>query len=318
MRFFHDDSIWNRPIGPSPAVDPSSDRLIRLLGDALPTNRRGFWINTDYWTIPVYEVDAHTPLRPVYQRPRRPGEKYQPPDAFRHGPGFGPLVPIPDSAQPAREADQHLAIVDRERQLAWDMWAARKREDGEWESFTGMVYPINGPGTFDAADFPIRDGDSLHSYGPSRHAGVPAIAGLVMYDEILSGWIDHKLSFATCVNAYKRFVWPAIWSDGSSDDGIPEGATIQLDPGLDLARFNLSPAARTIARALQEYGMINVDSGGGAAVYVEGLWGQRDRSWDGLLADTDLLAIPIDRYRVLELGPVTHKGFDTRKRRFAK
>ena len=308
-RFFGNESFWNAPLSPNPEIDPRSDHCIRLLQTHVP--RGGFWINTDYWTIPVFEVTKDTPLRPVHQRVLQPGETYLPRTGFRHGPGFGPLIPLPDNRPiPAREADGHLALVDYERRLAWDMWGARWRADGELESFTGMAYSLDGPGVFDPALFPAWDGESIHCFGPSRHAGVPAIAGLIMHGELKQGRIAHKLSFASCVNAFKEFVPPAIWGDGKVPGGIPEGAVLQLDPALDLDRFRLSPAARTIARALQEYGMVNVDHGGGASIYAEGLWGHPDRSWKWLLSERDLVAIPFEHYRVLKLPPVTQKGFD--------
>jgi hypothetical protein len=146
-RFFSADSFWNTPIGSDPVVDERSDDLIKLLRDALTKRgRNGFWINHDYWTIPVYEANQATPLRRVAQRVVRPGEMYLPRTGFRHGPGFGPEIPVPEGAVPAREADGHLAIVDRERGIGWDMWAARWREDGELESFTGMTYRLDGSG----------------------------------------------------------------------------------------------------------------------------------------------------------------------------
>jgi hypothetical protein len=313
-RFFSGDSFWNTPLSAQPEIDPRSDHCIRLLQELCPHG--GFWINEDYWTIPVYEVTKDTPQRQVLQREVQPGEKHVPRSGFRHGPGFGPLIPVPGQhCIPSREGDAHLAFVDYERRLAWDMWAAQWRADGELESFTGMAYSLDGPGVFDPALFPAKDGESIHCYGPSRHAGVPAIAGLIMYEELRQGRIDHKLSFASCVNAFKEFVYPAIWGDGKLPGGIPEGAVLQLDPALDLDRFALSPAARTIARALQDYGMVDVDWGKGAAIYAEGLWGQPDRSWAGLLNGPDLVAIPFAHYRLLKLPPITGKGFDIKAAR---
>jgi sialate O-acetylesterase len=173
-----------------------------------------------------------------------------------------------------------------------------------------MAYSLDGPGVFNPDHFPAWDGESIHCFGPSRHAGVPAIAGLIMHEEVRRGRIAHKLAFASCVNAFKEFVPPAIWGDGKLPGGIPEGAVLQLDPTLDLDRLRLSPAARTIARALQEYGMVNVDYGGGAAIYAEGLWGHSDRSWKGLLGERDLVGIPFEHFRLLKLPPITRKGFD--------
>jgi hypothetical protein len=313
-RFFSEDSFWNTPLPANPEIDPRSEHCIRLLEANVP--RGGFWINHDYWTIPVYQVTHETPLRRVHQREVQPGETYLPSSGFRHGPGFGPLIPQPNrNFVPAREADGHLALVDDERRLAWDMWGARWRSDGELESFTGMAYSLDGPGLFDPVLFPAKDGESTHWYGPSRAIGVPAIAGLISHEELLQGRIDHKLSFATCVNAFKEFVYPAIWGDGQTPSGIPEGAVLQLDPTLDLDRFALSPGARTIAHALQEHGMVNVDGGKGAAIYAEGLWGHSDRSWAELLSDQDMVSIPFKHYRLLKLPPITPKGFDLKAAR---
>jgi hypothetical protein len=58
-------------------------------------------------------------------------------------------------------------------------------------------------------------------------------------------------------------VLPATSSDGQSSgaDTIPEGARLQLDPSLDLSTLGLQPWQRTIARALQQYGMFVGDTG---------------------------------------------------------
>jgi len=186
-RFFSPDSFWNTPIRPDTPTDPGSDRMIGLPEDKVGKDR-GFWINCEYWSVPVYEVDGNTPRRTVHQRVLAPGETYKG-GPFRQGPGFGRDVPVPPGARPSPESDQHLAVIDRERQLAWDMWGARWRADGELESFTGMCSRLDGPGVFDPTQFAIRDGESLHRYGPSRHAGFPAYAGLIMRDEILNRFL---------------------------------------------------------------------------------------------------------------------------------
>ena len=57
-RFFSDNSYWNTPIGRSPKIDRDSERLTALMATH-PLS--GFWMNLDYWTIPVYEVGPETP-----------------------------------------------------------------------------------------------------------------------------------------------------------------------------------------------------------------------------------------------------------------
>ena len=58
---------------------------------------------------------------------------------------------------------------------------------------------------------------------------------------------------------------PALKTDGNSSrsDCLPAGARLQLDPAIDLRKIKgLSPAERTVARAMQRYGGYVIDRGG--------------------------------------------------------
>lgn len=311
-RFFSDDSFWNTPIPANALPDPGSALLVDMLALMRP---EGFWINYSKFTIPIFEANARTPRYRIHRRITWDSTFFRAgvlaaarthlPDDFPlgHGPGIGDDVPIPEEAIPSLGGDQHLAIVDRDRRLAWDMWRARRRPDGEWESGTCMVYPIDGPGVFDRALFEVRDTESIHIYGPSRAAGVPAIAGLILHQELTAGRIDHKLAFATSAVGLQRFVYPpACWTDGSVPGGIPEGAVVQLDPQLDLRPLGLSPTGQIIARALQTYGAVCVDFAGGNVIYAEALHGKPELSWDGLLDARDIERLGYQHFRVVDMG----------------
>jgi hypothetical protein len=315
-RFFSDDSFWNTPIAPGAQADPRSDHFINILG-----GKHGgpFHTNLHKWTIPVYEAALDTPRHTVIERPidaarmkraeNRWGRWSDRKLWWRHGPGFGKSVPIPDHARPDPEEDAHLAIVDWSTQTAWDMWGCRRREDGQWESNTGMVYSLAGTGVWKTSDFAnVTNGDSIHFHGPSRAAGVPAIAGLIMFDEVQEGRIRHKIAAASYHNALQEFVSPAAWTDGFEPGGIPEGAVLQLDPSLDANAFDLSPAGKVVFRAMQEYGMVVVDVALGNAIYGEYLDGHPSKTWRGILAENELGRIPLKHYRVLKLGQITRMG----------
>jgi len=291
-RFFAENSFWNQPIADSAKTDPQSAYYISLLKK--DHSKQNFGINLNRYTIPIYEVDSTVPFVKVGN---------QPGFNFRHYPDFDRMgVPIPPNFKPSPGDDQHATILDRKRKLAWDMFLVKKDSLGQWNSCTGVIVPIDGTGVLNKSDFPVKDDESIHQYGPSRAAGVPSFAGTIMYDEIKAGEIRHKLSCALRFVALKEYVYPAIWTDGNFKGGVPEGSVIQLDPKLDLSRFNLLPGELIVAKALQNYGMVVVDFAAGNVLYGEGLWIYPDKSWNGLLREWDggISAIPLDYYRVLK------------------
>ncbi len=305
-RFFSDSSFWNQPLPQNPAIDPRSNHWIELLKKEPTVDHFDF--NNTAWTIPVYEVTDSTPkytikkimLSDVEKKYRQTKRDY-----YGFGAGFGKDVPIPKAAEPDAKRDAHLAVVDWRKMLAWDMWGTRKLPDGSWASFTGMKYKLDGDGTFRTEEYKgILEDESVHFHGPSRASGVPAIAGLIRYDEVKAGEIRHKLAFASRFAAYQEFVYPATWCDGFLKGGIPEGAVLQLDPNLDLSQFDLLPGEVIVAKALQKYGMVLVDVAAGQPIYAEGLWGHPGKSWNGLLRTQEegLKDLKFEYFRVLKIN----------------
>jgi hypothetical protein len=299
-RFFAESSIWNQPIAKNAETDPQSDYYISLLKK--DHSRQNFGININEYTIPIYEVDSSVPYIKVGNHPRH---------NFHHHPDFDSMgVPIPDDFKPSPGDDQHATIIDWDKMLAWDMFLVEKDSSGKWVSCTGIIVPLDGSGVLDKNDYPVQDDESIHKYGPSRAAGVPSFAGTIMYDEVVNGEINHRLSCALRFVALKEYVSPAIWTDGNFKGGIPEGSIIQLDPDLDLSEFNLLPGEISVARAMQKYGMIVVDFAAGNVLYAEGLWIYPEKTWEGLLRDWDggISSIPLDHYRVLKNNDIQIGG----------
>jgi hypothetical protein len=276
---FSADSPWNTPIGPSPEIDPNSSAMIHTLAASQSEGR--FYINIDGWTIPVYYADADTPTFDVPCT-----------SEWGCGPGFGQDVPIPNGAVPDPQEDAHMAVVDLSRRLSFDMWGAEAVGSG-WQTRTGFTFDLDGTG--------VRpDG-----VGSARGSGFPLLAGLIRLQEIQCGNIDHALVMAYDYPRANVYVYPASMTDGRGGaDAIPEGGRIQLDPTLDLNSLGLTPAAKVIARAMQEYGAFVGDNSGGIALYAEGLYGKPGPGWNGVLAYDDLANIPWDRFRVIKLPPL--------------
>ncbi|NJM94918.1 MAG: hypothetical protein HC842_09845, partial [Cytophagales bacterium] len=326
-RFFADDSFWNQPISENPTLAAQNNYWINLL--AQDPSCENFGLNTREYTIPIYQVDSTTPTQVVREsfelRVSHKDFEDNAVDtdfAFRQYPSFrGKPIPLPAQLAPSPGSDQHVALVDYERGLAWDMWYVFEDSLGGWRSHTGMHYELFGSGVFDPNDFGMKPGESVHQYGPSRAPGVPAIAGMIMYHEVMAGKIEHRLSCGVRYGAFQQFVYPpAIWTDGNFDGGIPEGSVIQLDPNLDLEQFDLTPEEKVVARALQTYGMVIVDYTKGSTIYAEGLWYDDTRSWEGKLRtwgdEGGIRSIPVKHYRVLDASENLRQGAIAKRRFF--
>jgi len=101
---------------------------------------------------------------------------------------------------------------------------------------------------------------------------------------------------------------PAQRTDGEGIGAqyIPEGARLQLDPALDLETLKLTPGARVIAKALQVYGMYNVDSASTCSLYFQNV-GADGGKWNRIVNFLDLQNIPLNRFRVLKCEIVVRK-----------
>lgn len=297
-RPFSADSPWNTRIPAGAASDRNSAILIDDLA-----SRGAFHLNIKDWSIPVYFVDAErTPKHDVGDS--RPG-------VFGHGFGFPRAIPIPDGAvasPPVGEhSDNHLCIVDCEKNLEWGMWAARKDAQGRWFTGLGAVTDLSGTGVAP----PWFDAQPEMEAHRARAGGFPLIAGLVLREEIAAGRIDHALVFAYDHCRSGHFVPPASTAqvtqlEAIDTRGIPMGGRIQLDPAWDVETSPLSPAGKIIARALQEYGAYCGDYAGANVLYAENS-PEAVAAWQGVLRSDEFAAVFTPdfirlHFRVINMG----------------
>jgi len=102
---------------------------------------------------------------------------------------------------------------------------------------------------------------------------LPILPGLVRYDEVAAGDIDHVIRF-TAPRTAPSYVWPAshkAGSGGSSDP--PMGTWFRLKASFDISGF--SPQNQVILRALKVHGMVLADNG--SSWYMSGV---PDPGWD--------------------------------------
>jgi hypothetical protein len=275
-------SPWNRPIGRRPAYDARSDWHVQgAFGDQRLSS------DPTQYTYPVYSVSARTPRRAVpfsgyFSDVRRGG---------RHtfGKSSGSVrIPLPDHAREAEGSDGQIILVNRRTGEEWGVWQA-SRDGAQWRFVNGYHYNTRWSGV------PPR------GFG-SRGAGVTYLAGLVRPCEIRRGRIDHALAFAYDYPT-RNHVYPATKSDGSSSDPVdlPEGARLQLDPGLsrrELRGMGCRGACLTIARALQRYGMYVIDKSGRPKIMLEY---EGTARWRGRLDQDTVKPLALSRFKLLRL-----------------
>ena len=286
-------SIWNTPIGPSPKYDMHSAEMV---GSLAQSNEGKIITGSKAYNYPVYFADEQTPRWDIPCLINKCTIASSDQDITRTEMVLN--VPIPLDARPSDDTDGRMIIIDRVTHTEYNLSKARRTVSG-WAAGTVSIYNILWDGT------PVG-----HS---ARGSGIPAYAGLLRPWEVRQGRIEHALAFGYTETAKEKCVFPASKTDGKSNlsFAIPEGARLQLDPSLtdvDFDRMGLDQTGKIIARALQEYGMILVDTSGSFKIYVEDLinnpFAREDWADPELnLTKESIYGIPYTSFRVLELPP---------------
>lgn len=292
-RPYQTHNTWYEKIPPNPTIMANSANYVN---DIL-INSTTLSINLSEWSVPVWQNSPSDPLVTVSLPSGHP--------AIANG---WNVLRIPTNARSAgmenpNYRDRHMSIISHDGLYVWDFFGARKDANGNWSASSLRRWDRSGLGFQSPYD----------SQGSPRACPTSLQHGLITYDDIVNkGYIDHALAFA-----YWGEKRAAHWSlepcrayrEGISDRpwAMLLGERLQLDPTLNLDTLNLKPAAKIIARAMQEYGMIFAENCGVGcnAVYAEDLTG-KPYSWSGILSPGDLANIPLNRLRVLE--PIAPSG----------
>ena len=199
-------------------------------------------------------------------------------------PGPYPVpVTAPIEGGAGSTGDRHVLAVQQGTCKLYEMFNAHPTASG-WDADSGAVFDLRSnalrPDTWTSADA----------------AGLPITAGLIRYDEVTAGQINHAIRF-TVNTVRKAWVHPAThYGTSTSTARIPYGAKLRLKASYDISSFH--GEARVILTALKRYGMIVADQG--SSWYITG---DGDPRWD----DNDLnqlKSVPGSMFDVVQLGPM--------------
>lgn len=275
-RPFPAGDAWNTAIAGAP-VDPASATLIASIGasDRLHPDFGANWDGGPFG-IPYVVVgpgQARVPVTFGYADESDPGPYPVPPDA-------------PVEGGPSAGGDRHVLVVDGSTQTLYELYDAHPQPDGSWTAGSGAVFDLVN-GTSRPAGWTSADA-----------AGLPILPGLVRYDEVAAGHIDHALRF-TVAQTRRAYVPPATHyaSSNRSASLPPMGMRVRLKASFDISGF--PPQARVILQAMQTYGMIVADNG--SDWYVSGA---PDARWDDGQLGT-LKTVPGSAFEVVQMGAMT-------------
>jgi PKD repeat protein len=244
VQLFPKDDVWNVPVNTLP-VDAKSSLYV----NSNPSSRLYMWDG-----FPYNVADASTPRQylksidtPIYS------------DNIRY--------PIPANAVIQTQADHHLLIVDKSTNSLYEMYHARKNSDGTYSAGVAVAY--------DLSSYKLRPDHTVSADA----AGLPMLQGVVRYEEVASGSVNHALRFAVN-NLRNTYIWPARAAAGSSNSDSslpPHGQRFRLKASFDTSGFNAQE--KIILEALKKYGMILADWNGGDSSNFH-ICADPDSRWD--------------------------------------
>jgi len=227
------DNIWNTRIDQLP-VHPSSSTWVATIGASSP-------VHPDFGSGTYNGAPIGIPFVVV------PGTQTKYPATFTYQSESDPgpyAVPLNAPIEPG---DRHAIAVDATNCVLYELYGATP-QPSSWRADSGAIFHLQSdalrPATWTSADA----------------AGLPIFPGLLRYDEIAAGAINHAIRF-TVPHTQNSYVWPAR-HEASSLTGTqypPMGARFRLKASFDISKFSASN--QVILKALQVYGMMLADNG---------------------------------------------------------
>ena len=226
---------WNQRVDTLP-VAPSSARIIQSIG-------AGTGLHADFGAGLYDGSPIGIPFNVVAgSQPKQRIRRFEYADESDKGP-----YPIPAHPKVEGGSDRHVLIVDRDSCTLYELGGMHRAGDG-WTAWAGAIWNLRSnrlrPAGWTSADA----------------AGLPILAGLARWDDIVNGGIHHALRF-TVERTRRAYVYPARhYASDLTDPSLPPmGLRVRLKASFDVRGF--PPQSRAVLEALKTYGMMVADNG---------------------------------------------------------
>jgi hypothetical protein len=261
LRFFPSSSFWNEPLPANAALESNSTAVVADFDEAIATEERtksGPWINTTSYSVPIYTVPRKQ--RTVTVRL----ENHVPEPTLS---AAWSAVPLPADAKPASGTDGILVVWQPSTDRLWEFWRLKHERTGWYAEWGGaMRHVASNPGVYGPEAWP-----GAEKWWGASASSLSLVGGLITLEDLERGQIDHALEMAISTTRAGVFSSPAQRSDGktASEDALPEGSHLRLNPNLDLASLHLPRLTLLLAEAAQRYGIFITDTSKTSTFYAQ-------------------------------------------------
>jgi hypothetical protein len=180
----------------------------------------------------------------------------------------------------ASQGDRHAIVVDADTCTLFETWNTRQTPHG-WTAGSGASWNLRS--------------NALRPRGwtSADAAGLPILPGLLRWDEVSAGLVEHAIRFTTNVTR-RSYTWPARHQAGSTNDPDfpPMGARFRLRAGYSTVGH--SKEAVAVITALKHYGLVLADNG--SPWYFQGT---ADEDWPATLIE-ELKSIPASEFEAVD------------------
>jgi hypothetical protein len=258
IEIFPADNAWNQDVSSLP-VDPNSNQIIAGFStSSLKADfGSGLWDNAPIGIPFVVVCGNQAKMNVTFRANAYDGDYGGESDA-------GPYaIPLNAPIEGDGNGDAHVISVDKDNGILYELYNASVNGN-HWEASSGAIFNLRS--------------DALRTDGwtSADAAGLPIFPGLVRYEEVLKGTIDHAIRFTlSSANVKPAYISPARHKVNSSGGqySLPFGAKIRLKNNFDISSF--STRQQVILTAMKKYGLILADIG--SNMYFSGA---PDERWD--------------------------------------
>ena len=178
------------------------------------------------------------------------------------------------------DGDRHAIVVTADTCELFETWDTHSSASG-WTAGSGAHWSL-------ASDALRPDG-----WTSADAAGLPILPGLLRWDEVAAGHVNHAIRFTTNLTDATH-LWPARHDASSHHDASlpPMGARFRLKASFDISKY--SPQTQVVLRAMQTYGLVLADNG--SPWYFQGT---ADNAWPDTVI-SQLKTIPASAFEAVD------------------